>query len=83
MMDLRGIPHLMESYPQLIPRITKVVEHLKAYIRRHSHGEIGGISVKIIVILILVLLKKGLEKEDLMSLLHLDLYFVRTLLFSH
>jgi hypothetical protein len=31
----------MESYPQLIPRITKVVEPLKAYIRRHSHGERG------------------------------------------
>jgi hypothetical protein len=29
----------MESYPQLIPNIDKVVEPLKAYIRRHSHGE--------------------------------------------
>jgi hypothetical protein len=29
----------MESYPQLIPKITKVVEPLKAYKRRHSHGE--------------------------------------------
>jgi hypothetical protein len=29
----------MESYPQLIPKITKVVEPPKAYKRRHSHGE--------------------------------------------
>jgi hypothetical protein len=29
----------MDSYPQLIPNITKVVEPLKAYKRRHSHGE--------------------------------------------
>jgi hypothetical protein len=33
------MPQLMESYPQLIPKITKVVEPLKAYKRRHSHGE--------------------------------------------
>ena len=31
----------MESCPQIIPRIAKVVEPLKAYIRRHSHGEKG------------------------------------------
>jgi hypothetical protein len=30
---------LMESYPQLIPNITKVVEPIKAYKRMHSHGE--------------------------------------------
>ena len=37
----------MESYPQLIPRIAKVVEPLKAYRRRHSHGEKeGNISEK-------------------------------------
>jgi hypothetical protein len=29
----------MESYPQHIPKTTKVVEPLKAYIRRNSHGE--------------------------------------------
>jgi hypothetical protein len=29
----------MESYPQLIPKITKVVYPPKAYKRRHSHGE--------------------------------------------
>jgi hypothetical protein len=40
-LDLRGIPQLMESNPQLIPRIDKVVEPLKAYIRRHSHGKRG------------------------------------------
>jgi hypothetical protein len=28
----------MDSYPQLIPKITKVVETLKTYKRRHSHG---------------------------------------------
>jgi hypothetical protein len=42
-LDLRGVPQLMESYPQLIPRISKVVEPLKDYIRRHSHGEKGRI----------------------------------------
>jgi hypothetical protein len=31
----------MESYPQPIPNITKVVEPLKAYKRRHSYGEKG------------------------------------------
>ena len=35
------IPQLMQSYPQLIPKITNVVEPLKAYKRRHSHGEKG------------------------------------------
>ena len=29
----------MESHSQLIPKITKVVEPLKAYKMRHSHGE--------------------------------------------
>jgi hypothetical protein len=29
----------MGSYHQLIPRIDKLVEPIKAYIRRHSHGE--------------------------------------------
>jgi predicted naringenin-chalcone synthase len=81
--DLREIPQLMESYPQLIPRISKVVEPLKAYIRRHSHGERGRISVKSIVILIVDLLSKGLDKEDLVRLLHLHLQFVSTLLCSH
>jgi len=33
----------MESYHELIPRISKVLGPLKAYIRRHSHGESGGI----------------------------------------
>ena len=32
----------MESYPQIIPRISKVVEPLKACIRRHYHGEKEG-----------------------------------------
>jgi hypothetical protein len=33
------MPQLMESYPQLIPNITKVVDPLKDYKRNHSHGE--------------------------------------------
>jgi hypothetical protein len=37
--DLRGVPQLMEKDPQLIPRISKMVMPLNAYIRRHSHGE--------------------------------------------
>jgi hypothetical protein len=63
----------MESYPQLLPNIAKVVEPLKAYIRRNCHGERGRISVKSIVILIVGLSRKGLEKEDLVSLLHIHL----------
>jgi hypothetical protein len=30
---------VMESFPQLITKITKVIEPLKSYKRRHSHGE--------------------------------------------
>jgi predicted naringenin-chalcone synthase len=73
----------MELYPQLIPRIDKVVKPLKAYIRRHSHGEKRRISMKSIVILIMDILRKGLDKEDLVRLLHLHIQFVRTLLCSH
>jgi hypothetical protein len=40
-MHLWDIPQLMEPYPQLIPNITKVVEPLKSYKWRHSHGEQG------------------------------------------
>ena len=39
-MDLREDPQLMEKDPQPIPRISKVVGSLQAYIRRPSHGEI-------------------------------------------
>jgi hypothetical protein len=35
----REVPQLMESYPQLIPKITKVVKPPKAYKRRHPHGD--------------------------------------------
>jgi hypothetical protein len=38
-MDLREDPQLMEKDPQPIPRISKVVGSLQAYIRRPSHGE--------------------------------------------
>jgi hypothetical protein len=41
-MDLREDPQLMEKYPQPIPRISKVVRPLQAYIRRPLHGEKGG-----------------------------------------
>jgi hypothetical protein len=40
-LHLKKIPQLMESYPQLIPNITKVVDPLKAFKGRHSHGEHG------------------------------------------
>jgi hypothetical protein len=43
----------------------------------------GRISVKSIVILIVVLSSKGLDKEDLVRLLHLHLQIVSTLLCSH
>jgi hypothetical protein len=42
-MNLREISQLMESYPQLIPNIAKMVEPLNSYIRRHSHGKKGRI----------------------------------------
>ena len=35
------MPQLMDSYPQLILKITKVVEPLKAYKRRNYHDEKG------------------------------------------
>jgi hypothetical protein len=38
-LHLRNISQLLEPYPQLIPNITKVVEPLKAYKWRNSHGE--------------------------------------------
>ena len=38
-MHLREMPQLMESYPQLIPNMTKVVKPLKSYKRRHYHDE--------------------------------------------
>jgi hypothetical protein len=42
-LDLRGVPQLMDPYPQLILRISNVVMPIKAYIRRHYHGEKGRI----------------------------------------
>jgi hypothetical protein len=42
-LDLREDPQLMEKYPQPIPRISKVVGSLQAYIRRPSHGEMEGV----------------------------------------
>ena len=60
------IPKLMESYPQLIPNITKVFEPLKAYKWRNSHGERRReIIKKIIVILIMDISRKGLDEEEL------------------
>jgi hypothetical protein len=41
-LDLREDPQLMDKYPQPIPRISKVVRPLQAYIRRPSHGEGHG-----------------------------------------
>jgi hypothetical protein len=41
-MHLREISQMIELYPQLIPNITNVVEPLKAYKWRRSHGEQGG-----------------------------------------
>jgi hypothetical protein len=38
-LDLREDPQLKEKYPQPIPRISKVVGSLQAYIRRPSHGK--------------------------------------------
>jgi hypothetical protein len=37
--DLREDPQLKENNPQLIPKISQVVEPLQGYIRRPSHGE--------------------------------------------
>jgi hypothetical protein len=37
----REISQLLEPHPQIIPNVTKVVETLKAYKWRHSHGEQG------------------------------------------
>jgi hypothetical protein len=44
-MDLREDPQLMEKDPQPIPRISKVVGSLQAYMRRPSHGDMyDGVS---------------------------------------
>ena len=43
-MDLREDPQLMEKDAQPIPRISKVVRPLQAYIRRPHHGERRGHS---------------------------------------
>jgi hypothetical protein len=40
-LHLREISQLMEPYPHLISNISRVVEPLKAYEWRHSHGEQG------------------------------------------
>jgi hypothetical protein len=73
------MPQLMESYPQVIPNITKVVEPLKAYKRRHSHGEGRRIINKSIIIMIVDISSKGLDREDLERLLQLHLHIVSTL----
>jgi hypothetical protein len=41
-MDLREDPQLMEKHPQPIPRISKVVGSLQAYIRRPPHVKRDG-----------------------------------------
>jgi hypothetical protein len=41
-LDLREGPQLKEKDPQTIPRISKVVGYLQAYIMRPSHGEMDG-----------------------------------------
>jgi hypothetical protein len=67
---LRDISQLMQSYPQLIPNITKVVGHPKAYKWRNSHGEQERkIISKSINILIVDILIKGLDNEDLEKML--------------
>jgi hypothetical protein len=37
--DIRGDPQIKERNPQIIPKISQVVEPLQGYIRRPSHGE--------------------------------------------
>jgi hypothetical protein len=38
-LDLREDPQPMDKDPQTVPRISKVVRPLQAYIRRPPHGE--------------------------------------------
>jgi hypothetical protein len=45
-LDLREDPQLMEKGPQRIPRISKVVGSLQAYIRMPSHGERGDREIE-------------------------------------
>jgi hypothetical protein len=69
-LHLREILQMMESYPKLIPNITKVVGHPKAYKWRHFHGEQERkIISKSTVILIVDLSSKGLDEEELEKLL--------------
>jgi hypothetical protein len=56
-MDLREDPQLMEKYPQPIPRISKVVRPLQAYIWMLPHGE--GMDGEIERYLTYDLMRKG------------------------
>jgi hypothetical protein len=38
-MHLRKISQIMDPYPKPVPKILKVIEPLKAYKWRHSHGQ--------------------------------------------
>jgi hypothetical protein len=68
-MHLREISQLMESYPQLVPIINKVVDPLKAYKWNHFHGEEEKNNKQRIFIMIMDLSSKGLDEENLGRLL--------------
>jgi hypothetical protein len=72
---LRDISQLLEPYPQIIPNIIKVVEPLKAYKWRHSHGEQERKKSSKHCYSDCGSFEKGLDKEDLERLLqhHLNI----------
>jgi hypothetical protein len=79
-MHLREISQLLEPYPQLIPNIPKVVEPLKAYKWRHSHGEQKRKKSAKHCYFDCGSFKQGLDEEDLERLLQHHLKIVSFLL---
>jgi hypothetical protein len=75
-MHLREISQLLEPYPQLIPNIPKVVEPLKAYKWRHSHGKTRRKKSAKHCYFDCGSFEQGLDEEDLERLLQHHLKIV-------
>jgi hypothetical protein len=80
MLHPRDISQLLEPYPQLIPNINKVVEPLKGYKWRHSHGEQGRKKSTKHCYSDCGYFEQGLDEEDLERLLQCHLKIVSFLL---
>jgi hypothetical protein len=81
-LHLREISQLLDPYPKIIPNITKVVEPLKAYKWRHSHGEQKRKKSVNHFYFDCGSFEEGLDEEDLERLLQNHLNIVLALIFS-